>query len=599
MNFKYLSLFFLLHLVFIFHLFGQEAKLNSSTINWQQIEKLMIDQKVDEVKAEFSIHANNLKRNHQDSLLISRILVVTNYLQDQNEYAERIRWYQYAIDSLDENKNVELFLIRRKYADIYAAIDEYEDAIKLFKKNFQLLTRVGFKDAQSLEASFIAKMYLKANERAKAEEYYLKSLDIAEKNNIGFYTNLGYNNAGYFYTQIDDKEKAESYYLLGLKRLLNKDTLDASEKNHLYLLLGNLGSLYLQNNVKQDTAIQMLQADLWFNINYGNVLLGIGASVELVDYYIKKNWFKEAEILLNKVLNHERIIEYKEMEEPEMVRFYRQLFVVYQNLGDKEKAFFYFQHYEKLSENYIKKKDVIRSGIEKSLLSNVLSGQLAMSKQQLEIMNTKNKYLTLQKRHTNQFFIMVIITMLIISLLIVLNSRKRLLLSKIKKELAENNLRMERLKNETNQVEIQNKNKNLTDFAINISHQQDVIRDVKTQLIDIKKNEQTTEESKLQIRKLINFINSNLRVDNQRKDMHNNIENINHQFLTILSEKYPELTELDKYICGLIRLGLSNKDIANLRNVTYKAVRISRYRIRKKLNIEEDEDLTQFLKNIG
>jgi DNA-binding response OmpR family regulator len=59
-----------------------------------------------------------------------------------------------------------------------------------------------------------------------------------------------------------------------------------------------------------------------------------------------------------------------------------------------------------------------------------------------------------------------------------------------------------------------------------------------------------------------------------------------------------ELSENEARICAYLRSGMNNREIALLHNVTIAAVQKSRYRIRKKLIIETEEDLLEFLKNL-
>jgi DNA-binding CsgD family transcriptional regulator len=47
-------------------------------------------------------------------------------------------------------------------------------------------------------------------------------------------------------------------------------------------------------------------------------------------------------------------------------------------------------------------------------------------------------------------------------------------------------------------------------------------------------------------------------------------------------------------LCGFIKVGLSNKEIAALNNITPKAVEMARYRLRKKLNVDGQVDLAGF-----
>lgn len=73
------------------------------------------------------------------------------------------------------------------------------------------------------------------------------------------------------------------------------------------------------------------------------------------------------------------------------------------------------------------------------------------------------------------------------------------------------------------------------------------------------------------------------------------IEEINASFYAQLKEKYPKLTQADRDLCGLLRLGLSNAEIADLRNISLASARTARYRLKKKLALAPDEDLAALL----
>jgi len=45
----------------------------------------------------------------------------------------------------------------------------------------------------------------------------------------------------------------------------------------------------------------------------------------------------------------------------------------------------------------------------------------------------------------------------------------------------------------------------------------------------------------------------------------------------------------------LVRMGLSTKEIASLKNISPKAIEMSRYRVRKKLNLTQDNHLSEYL----
>jgi len=73
----------------------------------------------------------------------------------------------------------------------------------------------------------------------------------------------------------------------------------------------------------------------------------------------------------------------------------------------------------------------------------------------------------------------------------------------------------------------------------------------------------------------------------------------NNDFLKILKETFPLLTPTDLKLCAYLRLNLSTKAIAELLNLSLRGVESSRYRLRKKLNLEGEVSLTDFLGSIG
>lgn len=69
-------------------------------------------------------------------------------------------------------------------------------------------------------------------------------------------------------------------------------------------------------------------------------------------------------------------------------------------------------------------------------------------------------------------------------------------------------------------------------------------------------------------------------------------------FYEKLRQRVPELSATELEICGLIRLNLSSKEIASIRNIESKSVDMSRYRLRKKMNLRPEDDLISTLQSI-
>ena len=54
----------------------------------------------------------------------------------------------------------------------------------------------------------------------------------------------------------------------------------------------------------------------------------------------------------------------------------------------------------------------------------------------------------------------------------------------------------------------------------------------------------------------------------------------------------------DKKLCAYLRMDLSSKDIAPLLNMSFRSVEMSRYRLRKKMDLDRDVNLVEYLQKL-
>lgn len=74
-----------------------------------------------------------------------------------------------------------------------------------------------------------------------------------------------------------------------------------------------------------------------------------------------------------------------------------------------------------------------------------------------------------------------------------------------------------------------------------------------------------------------------------------NFNKVHEQFLKHLIENYPDLSQGDLKLAAYLRMNLSTKEIAQLLNITHRSVELKRYRLRKKLDIDGDTNLSEFM----
>ena len=75
-------------------------------------------------------------------------------------------------------------------------------------------------------------------------------------------------------------------------------------------------------------------------------------------------------------------------------------------------------------------------------------------------------------------------------------------------------------------------------------------------------------------------------------------DQVHENFLKRIKEIHPGLTPKDLKICAYLRMNLSSKEIAPLLNISVRGVEISRYRLRKKLGLERDDNLIEYLMKV-
>lgn len=77
-----------------------------------------------------------------------------------------------------------------------------------------------------------------------------------------------------------------------------------------------------------------------------------------------------------------------------------------------------------------------------------------------------------------------------------------------------------------------------------------------------------------------------------------NFEQINADFYARLLKAHPKLTTNDKELAAYLRLGVSTKEIATLKNTTENAITVAKSRLRKKMTFEQNTEMVNYLSQL-
>ncbi|EAQ41131.1 triple tyrosine motif-containing protein [Polaribacter sp. MED152] len=146
-----------------------------------------------------------------------------------------------------------------------------------------------------------------------------------------------------------------------------------------------------------------------------------------------------------------------------------------------------------------------------------------------------------------------------------------------------------KLNNDKLRSNIESKNRELATSTMSIIKKNEFLNTIKQEL---------TANGNSGIPKVIKFIDKNLNNTDDWKMFQEAFNNADKKFLKKIKAKHPELTPNDLRLCAYLRLNLSSKEIAPLLNISPRSVEVKRYRLRKKINLPHDANLTNYILEI-
>ena len=153
------------------------------------------------------------------------------------------------------------------------------------------------------------------------------------------------------------------------------------------------------------------------------------------------------------------------------------------------------------------------------------------------------------------------------------------------------------LENERLNTKLEIKRKELVDLALDISEQRKFFDGIFQEIKRIQSIDDL-QEIKTGLEDIAQTISSRMTFSNEMSGFYTQVEELHKNFITKLQERFPDITEQEKRLATLLRLGFSTKDIAGLMNISPKSVEIGRYRLRKKLELTREDNLIQYIKSL-
>lgn len=437
-----------------------------------------------------------------------------------------------------------------------------------------------------------------------ALDYYLSGMEQCKDTTYSAYQAMILNNIGILYGSQDFLDKAEEY----LKRALE---INRRIKDHdgICLNLANLTELYTIKGDKKKaqesaqrsldyidhikyperlSAMRIQQGELYDELGQHDVAIlrynsalaqyrddlkdvagEINATLHISKSYLATNHIDSASLYAERAMTLCR----ENHRDDDMVATLRTMAAINEANGKRDLALAQMKRLNQLSDSLNGAENRLRLSNWENLNGQLFDG-IPMQEDRLSTSELTG------------FALLTVVTLAAITLVLIYRRRYRE---------AETRTRMAMADHET---AISNANRELTSLSIEKIKIHEGVSDVTENLRQVLLELNPKETAKRdRIRSLMTSLNQ-LSTNDADAEFKLSFERIRPDFYTILSEKYPELTQRDLRLCAFLYLGMTTKEIAGLTYREVRSVESARNRLRKKLNLDLTADLTGHLRSL-
>lgn len=559
---------------------GQKKQINAFVLNY--INKVY---DTDSLKVEESITLNQQIKEYTDrvpQLWVDALLFYSSRVV--NESAQR---FNYLLDEtfslLSNHKNsqeyAKLFLVKGNlylYSGYY-----YEESYRYLSQALELIDSIQDPKSVALTYSHLGALWRNLQEHENALYYSSRSEALYK---AAGYEDEAYNmrlNACIIYLETGETEKIRS--------ILNNDIIWAEEhgsdqyleffhviKGHYYVLTEEPDSAILFFN----KALEIAERNTQIRSNRKSYILA-----NIGEIYFKQGEYDLAKQYLYNSLPYEHQTNRLYIEG----HTYEMLSKIYESNKDIPTAYEYLKHSVQLKDSSAFQEKLNRIQMAKSR-DDLLhyQQQLQISKQQAEI--TRVRSLTI--------ILSLTLTLVIILFILLYINRKRSLIELENKRLAEQ-LKTEEINNRLEKMEheraIEEKNRKIATTQLLSAEKTNVLGNLLDSFQPYYNTQKISEEM---WKALKSFVSSNLHKENEWDKSKIHFEEVHPDFFKTLKEIAPNLSENELRLCAYLKIGMKTKEIANIMSINQRSVIVSRYRIKKKLELDDETSIDDFIRNI-
>ncbi len=434
-------------------------------------------------------------------------------------------------------------------------------------------------------------------------ENLLKSLNLfTEVNDIRRMASLTINVA-IVYSELDELEKALEYFKASLRHF--KKVGDSLLISQSQMNLGNA----LMMNKQYDSALYYFNKELKYRSNKGDTYGTTMTYHNIGTVYIEKEAYNEA---LPHFLSAKNFLK-KDTPEELKSHVYSGLGIGYLKTGNRPKGLIYLDSALFLAEKHNLKDHTLTilnyykefySGIEQFEsayayqkqafeLHEKIRGEKVLQeterlKVQFQTAEKERKLAQLEQQQAEERGIRNVILVSAVSVIIIIGLLLLSIHLKRKKDQQIAALKFKKLNDE-----IILKNKEISSYTLSFLQKNQLMEELKEKVNEIKK-QSSTEISK-ELSRVNKIVDNTFRSDEEWKTFQLTFDQMHDGFFSELKKEFPDISNAELKLCALLRLNMNLKESAKVLGIASDSVKTARYRLRKKLGLNTEDNLIDFL----
>ena len=457
---------------------------------------------------------------------------------------------------------------------IYRKWGKYEEAMNYSIKSLRIQESLQDTSEMAITLANIGDLFLKMKKYDDARFYYEQSLHFSKA--IGFHLLLAdvYSQLGWIAQKKNELDSALALYDKAMLLYTQTDN-----KEGLAVVQQNIGSVMVAQGRSKEGIAHLRESERFFEaVNSKEDIAEV--SIDLGNAYNSVQQNDSALAYLKVALQISRELKNINLR----IKSLKSLHHVFADMKDFQNAYQYQQMYYQLNDS------VHSSEVELKLAE--LSKEYNLEKAQRETEQWKRQQQEADaKRRLFKTLFVGLLLFIVLAAYFIWQRRKK------DREIIALRQERNRMLRDEMQQKMHYQSKQLTTHALNMLQKNKLLQSLQDDIDRI--GQKAKEEVKPELRSLNQKIKIHLKGEKDWDLFKMYFEQINKEFFSQLKAINPNLTSNDLRLLALIKLNMNIKEVASVLNLSPDSVKNARYRLRKKLNLNPQDDLFEFVNALG